>query len=125
MSYKKGFSDDLRVIAKRLAFAQDGITWRRDRVQRIYFTDEVWVIGGAHTDLYVTIKIDNFDRFLPECLQHKYFKGKYILKFAPFVRKLMDETSPSLDVSRVYSRQKEGTGHILGEGVRDNQFSLI
>jgi hypothetical protein len=82
-------------------------------------------MGGAYTDLYVTVKIDNSDRFLPECLRHKYSKGKYILKFAPFVHKLTDETSPSLDVLRVYSRRKEGTGHILGEGVGDNQFSPI
>lgn len=120
VAHKKGFSDDPRVIAERLAFAEDGITWRRDRVQRICFTDEVWAMGGAHTDAYVTVKIDGSDRLLPECLRHKYSKGKYILKFASFVRKLTDKTSPSLDVSRVYSRRKEGTGHILGEGVGDN-----
>jgi hypothetical protein len=45
-------------IRERLTFAQGGITWRRERLQRIYFTDEVWAIGGAHTNPYVTVLED-------------------------------------------------------------------
>ncbi len=74
-SHRKGFSDDPRVIAERLAFAQDGLTWTRSRVQRIMFTDEVWAMGGAHTTSYVTVLEDGSDRYLLENLQHKYSKA--------------------------------------------------
>ena len=62
-------------MRERLTFAQEGITWRRDRVQRICFTDEVWAMGGAHTDSYVTVLEDGSDRYLPENLTHKYSKA--------------------------------------------------
>lgn len=69
-SKKKGYSEDPTVIEERRIFAEDGITWRRERVQRICFTDEVWAMGGAHNTSYVTVLEDGTDRFLPECLQH-------------------------------------------------------
>jgi hypothetical protein len=74
-AHKKGFSDDPRVWAQRLAFAEEGITWDRDRVQRQMFSDEVWAMGGAHTESWVTVKEDGSDRYWPENLQHKYSKA--------------------------------------------------
>ena len=71
---KKGFSDDLEVCAKRLAFAEDGITWEKETVLNICFSDEVWATRGAHTVSWVTTKVDGSDRFLPENLRHKYSK---------------------------------------------------
>ena len=73
-SKKKGFSDDPAVWAERKAFAEDGITWSRERLQGQMFTDELWANGGAHTTSHVTVKEDGSDRYLPECLQHKYSK---------------------------------------------------
>jgi hypothetical protein len=40
-SKKKGFSEDLRVMAKRLAFTQEAIQWSRERLQNTVFADEV------------------------------------------------------------------------------------
>jgi hypothetical protein len=74
-SKKKGFSDDPDVKQERLAFAHQGLSWTRSRVQVQMFTDEVWAMGEAHTTSYVTVKEDGSDRFLPENLQHKYSKG--------------------------------------------------
>jgi hypothetical protein len=74
-SHKKGFSDDPRVWAQRLAFIEEGITWDRDRVQRQMFSDEVWAMGGAHTESWVIVKEDGSDRYWPENLQHKYSKA--------------------------------------------------
>lgn len=54
-SKKKGFSTDPRVIALRKAFAEEAITWSRERVQRQIFSDEVWAMGGAHTTSFVTV----------------------------------------------------------------------
>ena len=73
-SKRKGFSDDEGVMALRKAFAEDAITWSRERVQRQMFTDEVWAMGGAHTTSFVTVLADGSERYLPECLQHKYSK---------------------------------------------------
>src|SRR4051812_26719082 len=39
------------------------------------FTDELWANGGAHTTSYVTVNEDGSDRYLPECLQHKYSRA--------------------------------------------------
>jgi hypothetical protein len=74
-SKKKGFSDDAGVMAERVAFAQEGITWSRQRVQKQMFSDEVWANGGAHTVSYVTVKEDGSDRYSIENLQHKYSKA--------------------------------------------------
>jgi hypothetical protein len=74
-AHKKGFSDDPRVWAQRVAFAQEGITWDRERLQRQMFSDEVWAFGGAHTESWVTVKEDGSDRYWPENLQHKYSKA--------------------------------------------------
>jgi hypothetical protein len=41
VSKRKGFSTDLEVIAKRLAFAQEGITWTPNRLFHQIFSDEV------------------------------------------------------------------------------------
>ena len=67
-SKKKGFSDDPAVIRERREFAEWGITWPRDRVQRVCFTNEVWAMGGAYTTSYVTVLEDGSDRYKPECL---------------------------------------------------------
>lgn len=77
---RKGFSSDPRVMAQRLAFAQEAITWTRERLYRQAFSDEVWAHGGAFTQAYVTVLVDGDieaiqeDRYRPECLQHKYGK---------------------------------------------------
>jgi hypothetical protein len=74
VSHKKGFSDDPQVMAQRVAFAQQGITWSQERVHRQMFSDEVWAMGGAHTVLYITVKEDGSGRYDPENVQHKYSK---------------------------------------------------
>jgi hypothetical protein len=73
-SKKKGFSDDPRVMAWRKAFAEQGIKWTREMVHNPMFSDEVWAMGGANTGSFVTVLEDGSDRYLPECLQHKYSK---------------------------------------------------
>jgi hypothetical protein len=73
-SVKKGFSDDPAVMRQRIDFARDGLTWRRARVQRICFTDEVWAMGGAHTDSWVTVLDNGSEKYLPACVKHKYSK---------------------------------------------------
>ena len=40
-SKMKGYSEDLEVMAERLAFAQDGVTWSRARLESQLFTNEV------------------------------------------------------------------------------------
>jgi hypothetical protein len=65
---RKGFSDDPEVIAKRLAFAKEGITWTPNRLFYRIFSDEVWAFGGAHTQLYITVKEDGSNRFDPACV---------------------------------------------------------
>ena len=57
-SPKKGFSECPRVIAERLAFAQEAINWTREELFNTMFTDEVWANGGAHTNSYVIIQKD-------------------------------------------------------------------
>src|SRR5271165_2194899 len=74
-SKKKGYSEDPEVMAERLAFAQDGITWSRARLESQLFTDEVWAMGGAHTTSYVTVRKDGLDRYWPANLQHKYSRA--------------------------------------------------
>jgi len=61
-------------MAERLAFAQQGIQWTRERLYHQIFSDEVWAMGGAHTEEYVTVKEDGSDRYDYDCLQHKYRK---------------------------------------------------
>ena len=74
VSRKKRFSEDPRVMQERLTFAEDGITWPRERVQRVAFSDEVWAFGRAHTSAYVTMKLDGSKGLLPEIVRHKYRK---------------------------------------------------
>jgi hypothetical protein len=71
---KKGFSDDPEVMQERVDFAEEGKTWTPDRLFHQIFSDEVWAMGGAHTQSYVTVKEDGSDRFDSACLQHKYSK---------------------------------------------------
>jgi hypothetical protein len=71
---KKGFSDDPEVMQERVDFAEEGLTWTPDRLFHQIFSDEVWAMGGAHTQSYVTVKEDGSDRFDSACLQHKYSK---------------------------------------------------
>jgi hypothetical protein len=72
---RKGFSDDPTVMAERLAFAQEAITWDRERLYRQIFSDEVWAMGGAYTVQYITVKEDGTETFLPETVIHKYSKA--------------------------------------------------
>jgi len=74
VSKKKGYSDDPAVIAERLAFAREAITWTPERLRQQIFSDEVWAHGGAHTQQYVSCKLDNSDRFDASTVQHKYSK---------------------------------------------------
>ena len=74
-SHKKGFLEDLRVMAERLAFAEEGILWSRERVQKQMYTGEVWAMGGAHTNSWVTVRADGSDWYLAKCLAHKYSKA--------------------------------------------------
>jgi hypothetical protein len=77
---RKGFSDDPIVMANRVAFAREGLTWSREQLYLQAFSDEVWAHRGAFTQSYITVLIDGDreairkDRYLPECLQHKYSK---------------------------------------------------
>jgi len=71
---RKGFSDDPEVYRERLEFASEAINWFTERLFSQIFSDEVWAFGGAHTQSYVSCKIDGSDRYQSECLQHKYRK---------------------------------------------------
>ena len=77
---RKGFSDDPEVINYRFRFAQEAITWSRERLWLQAFSDEIWAHGGAFTQSWVTVLIEGNpeairkDRYRPECLQHKYSK---------------------------------------------------
>jgi hypothetical protein len=61
VSKRKGFSDDPNVMAERLAFAQQGIQWSRERLYRQIFSDEVWAMGGANTQEFIIVKEDGSD----------------------------------------------------------------
>jgi len=50
------------VARKRLAFAEQGITWSFERVMNQIFSDEVWAMGGAHTEQYVSVKSDGIKK---------------------------------------------------------------
>ena len=76
LAVKKGFSEDPVVTNQRLTFAREGITWDRQRVASLLFSDEVWAKGGAHTVEWITMKEDGSDRYTPACVQHKYSKQK-------------------------------------------------
>jgi hypothetical protein len=71
---RKGFSDDPEVMRERVAFVEQGIQWPRERLYRQIFSHEVWAMGGAHTQEYVTLKTDGSDKYDCDCLQHKYSK---------------------------------------------------
>lgn len=71
---KKGFSDDPEVWQERLDFATEAVNWSAERLFSQIFSDEVWAFGGAHTQSYVSCKVDGSDRYQAECLQHKYSK---------------------------------------------------
>jgi hypothetical protein len=73
-SHKKGFSDNPAVARKRLAFAEQGITWSFERVINQIFSDKVWAIGGAHTEQYVSVKSDSSQDYSIDILTHKYSK---------------------------------------------------
>lgn len=46
---RKGFSDNPKVMAERLSFAEEGITWTVERLYNQICSDKVWAHGGAHT----------------------------------------------------------------------------
>jgi len=55
-------------MQERVDFAEEAITWTPERLFHQIFSDEVWAMGGAHTQSYVTVKEDGSDRFNPECI---------------------------------------------------------
>jgi hypothetical protein len=61
-------------MQERVDFAEEGKTWTPERLFHQVFSDEVWAMGGAHTQSYITVKEDGSDRLNPECVQHKYRK---------------------------------------------------
>ena len=61
-------------MRERVTFAEEGKTWTPERLFLQIFSDEVWAMGGAYTQSYVTVKEDGSDRLDPACLQHKYRK---------------------------------------------------
>jgi hypothetical protein len=61
-------------MQERVDFAEEGKTWTPKRLFHQVFSDEVWAMGGAHTQSYITVKEDGSDRLNPECVQHKYRK---------------------------------------------------
>jgi hypothetical protein len=65
---RKGFSDDLEVMQERVDFVKEGLTWTPTRLFHQIFSDEVWAMGGAYTQSYVTVKEDGSDRFDPACV---------------------------------------------------------
>ena len=71
---RRAFQMTLLCVVRGSHLQYTGLTWTRERVQRICFTDEVWAYGGAHTNSYVTVLKDGSDRLLPECVRHKYSK---------------------------------------------------
>jgi hypothetical protein len=71
---KKGFSEDPGVMRERVDFAEEAITWTPERLFNQIFSDEVWAMGGAHTQAWVTVKEDGSDRLDPACVKHKYSK---------------------------------------------------
>ncbi|KAH7412853.1 hypothetical protein BKA64DRAFT_740607 [Cadophora sp. MPI-SDFR-AT-0126] len=71
---KKGFSDDPEVMRKRVAFAEEGLTWDQPRLYCQMFSDEVWANGGAHTMEYITVKKDSSEKLDLESIVHKYSK---------------------------------------------------
>ena len=74
-SKKKGFSNDLDVMAERVEFAREGITWIEQRLFQQMFIDEVQAMGGLHTVLYVTVKEDGSDRYNLQNVAHKHSKA--------------------------------------------------
>ena len=58
----------------RLAFAEEGITWTRERLFNQIFSDEVWAMRGAYTMQYVSCKKDSSDRYSAENVTQKYSK---------------------------------------------------
>jgi hypothetical protein len=77
---RKGFSDDPQVMAYRVRFAEEGLTWSEARLKQQVFSDEVWAYGGAFTQSFVTVLVKGIqedihqDRYAPGCVQHKYSK---------------------------------------------------
>jgi hypothetical protein len=71
---RKGFSDDPEVIQERIDFTEEGKTWTPERLFHQFFSDEVWAMGGVHTQSYITVKEDGSNRLNPKCIQHRYRK---------------------------------------------------
>ena len=71
---RKGFSRDPIIMAARVTFATEGLTWTRERLRRQVFSDEVWAQGGAFTESYVTVLVKGSiedikrDRYAPGCV---------------------------------------------------------
>ncbi len=55
LAIKKGFLDDPNVIDVHLLFTEEGITWDRQCVACILFSNKVWIKKGAHTVEWITM----------------------------------------------------------------------
>jgi hypothetical protein len=100
---RKGFSDDPKVMAKRVAFAQ-GLTWTPEKLFHQIFSDEVWASEGAHTQSFVTVKEDGSDRLDLAYVQHEYCKLS------------------CLDIPRHDYHRRKRAGHVLREGLGEHEF---
>jgi hypothetical protein len=69
---KRNFLDGLVVIAERVAFVMEGLTWTKDRLERQMVSNEIWAVRGEHTASYVTIKQDGTAKYDPYSLRHKH-----------------------------------------------------
>ena len=71
---KKRFSEDPGVMRERVDFAVEAITWTPKRLFNQIFLDEVWAMGGTHTQSWITVKEDDSNRLDPVYVKHKYSK---------------------------------------------------
>jgi hypothetical protein len=67
-------------MAFRKRFAEEGLTWKRERLRLQVFSDEVWAYSGAFTQEYVTVQVEGNqddirrDRYARGAVQHQYSK---------------------------------------------------
>jgi hypothetical protein len=55
-------------MQEHVEFAKEGLIWTPERLFHQIFSDEVWAMGGAYTQSYVTVKEDGSDRLNPACV---------------------------------------------------------
>jgi len=122
---RKGFSDEPDVMAERVAFAEQAIHWSRERLYRQIFSDEVWAMGGAHSQEYVTVKEDGSDRYNPACLTHKYSKRPSWMFHGTIVFGGKQSVGRRLLLDLLILGNRQRTSYILGEGMGHYEFVQI